>query len=140
MQLFSKTMKGSYTLILELKKDKEIQIGKLGKIIFRKGFYVYVGSALGGLESRISRHLRNSKKIHWHIDYLLEHSKIIDIFYTENDFKEECNLAKKFEEKLLPIPHFGCSDCDCDSHLFFGDIFDIESIIKNFDMRKYHFK
>ena len=65
-------MKGSYLLLIELKDKETIQIGKLGKIDFMKGFYVYIGSAINGLEQRINRHLRKEKKLHWHIDFLLK--------------------------------------------------------------------
>jgi len=130
-------MKGSYILLVELKENKNIQIGKLGNVTFEKGFYVYAGSALNGLEQRVNRHLRNNKKKHWHIDYLLTHGKIVDIFYKENDAKEECNFAKKFEEKLTHTPNFGCSDCNCGSHLFFGLKNEIKTIIRTFNMIPY---
>jgi len=42
-------MKGSYILLIKLDEDKDIQIGKLGNISFKKGYYAYVGSALNGL-------------------------------------------------------------------------------------------
>ena len=112
-------MKGSYILIIELKKAKTIQIGKFDKIHFKKGIYAYVGSALNGLEARINRHLRKTKKKHWHIDYLLDFAEIVDVYYKENDAKEECKIAEKFEGEFVPIPGFGCSDCRCKSHLFF---------------------
>jgi len=130
-------MKGSYILVIKLKKDKTIKIGKLGKIHFKKGFYVYTGSALNGIEKRINRHLRKDKKIHWHIDYLLRHGDIIDIFYNESNIKEECNYAKKFEEKLLPILNFGCSDCKCKSHLLYGSHEKIIHFVENFHMKYY---
>ena len=58
-------MKGCYCLIIEVDEDKTIQIGKkLGKIQFKKGFYVYVGSAMNSLYARINRHLSNDKKLH----------------------------------------------------------------------------
>lgn len=51
-------MKGSYCLIINIKKDTEIKIGKkLGFINFKKGCYVYVGSAMNCLEYRVKRHL-----------------------------------------------------------------------------------
>jgi len=122
-------MKGCYILIIELKDNITIQIGKIGNILFKKGFYTYIGSALNGLELRINRHLMKEKKICWHIDYLLQHGRIIKIFYKENDKKEECSIAKKFEEKLLSISNFGCSDCNCNSHLFYGSKNKIKKII-----------
>lgn len=113
-------MKGSYILVIELKKDKTIQIGTLGKIHFKKGFYAYVGSALNGLEQRINRHLRKIKKKHWHIDYFLDFAEVVDVFYKENETREECKIAKMLGNQLVSIPGFGSSDCRCKSHLFYG--------------------
>jgi Uri superfamily endonuclease len=132
-------MKGSYILVIQLKEDQKIQIGKLSRIHFSKGLYVYIGSALNGLEQRLNRHLRKGKKNHWHIDYLLKHGNVIDIFYYESNSKEECNYAKKFEEKLLPILNFGSSDCKCKSHLFYGNINDILSVTQKLKMQRYPF-
>ena len=42
-------LKGTYCLIIYLRKDKAIEIGKCGSINFRRGYYVYVGSALNSL-------------------------------------------------------------------------------------------
>jgi Uri superfamily endonuclease len=115
-------MKGSYILIIKLDKDKTIQIGKKQqKIFFKKGYYAYIGSAMNGLEQRINRHLRKNKKFHWHIDYLLEHSKIEKIYYLESTKRKECEIAKKFNQEFENISDFGCSDCKCKSHLFYSD-------------------
>lgn len=113
-------MKGSYILLIKLLKDSEIKVGSLGTISFKKGFYVYVGSAMGGLEQRINRHLRKNKKTFWHIDYLLNNrgAKIIKVFYKESEEKEECNIAGKVSKLGEHILGFGCSDCRCESHLF----------------------
>ena len=57
-------MKGCYCLIIKLSNSSKIKIGKkLGEIDFTKGHYVYVGSAMNSLESRINRHLRDEKKL-----------------------------------------------------------------------------
>jgi len=122
-------MKGSYILVIELKKDKTIQVGKLGKIHFKKGFYVYVGSALNGLEQRINRHLRKTKKKYWHIDYFLDFADVVDVFYKENKTREECKIAKMLDTQLVSSSGFGCSDCRCNSHLFFGSHTDILQIV-----------
>ncbi len=61
-------MKGVYLLVMELPKNTSVMVGKHRLVHFQKGYYVYVGSALNGLEQRIERHLRKQKKIHWHID------------------------------------------------------------------------
>ena len=113
-------MKGSYLLLMELKNNEVIPIGQLGDILFKTGFYLYVGSAFGGLEHRIKRHLRTDKKLHWHIDYLLRYARVIEIFYTESPTRQECCIAKKLRDQLGSIPGFGCSDCLCKSHLFYG--------------------
>ena len=44
---------GIYNLIILLRKDAIIIIGKLGKFSFPKGYYVYTGSAKKNLSSRI---------------------------------------------------------------------------------------
>ena len=131
-------MKGCYILLIELKENKNIQVGKLGKFIFKKGFYVYIGSALNGLEHRIKRHFRKNKKKHWHIDYFLEYGEIIDVFYEENEKKEECNIANKFGEKLNFFLKFGCSDCKCRSHFFFGDINKIKNVLTDLNASKFN--
>jgi len=135
-------MKGTYTLLIKLPENIEIQIGKLGKINFNSGFYAYVGSALNNLEKRIERHKRKNKKFHWHIDYLLEKSEIVEVIYAETNSKFECNIAKKLNENLKCVKNFGCSDCDCKSHLFYHKNFnELEnSILKAFDENKLSWK
>ena len=132
-------MKGSYTLLIEVKEDIEIVIGKLGKLHFKKGFYVYVGSALNNLESRINRHLRTDKRIHWHIDYLLKCADIVNVFIKENLKKEECRISNEFEKNLKFLKGFGCSDCKCDSHLFYGKYNEIISVVSKLKLKKYNF-
>jgi len=133
-------MKGTYILIIKFEEEKTIEIGKLGKINFKDGFYVYVGSALNGLEQRIDRHLRKTKKKHWHIDYFLDFSCITDIFFLEDDDKKECKIVKKLEKHLFSINGFGSSDCRCKSHLFFGSQEEITNLIKTLQMNQYNFK
>lgn len=128
---------GSYILLLELNKNVEILVGKLGKINFKKGNYAYVGSALNGLESRIKRHLRKQKKIHWHIDYLLKKANIVNVFYKENEKRYECNIVQSLNKNLNEIFGFGCSDCNCKSHLFFGSFKQIIKIVTDLKMNQY---
>jgi hypothetical protein len=54
---------GTYVLLLRNSRMKRIRIGKLGVLLFGKGFYAYFGSMFGpgGLKSRIRRHLRKKK-------------------------------------------------------------------------------
>ena len=117
---------GVYNLIIKLSKSKEIRIGRLGTFIFPRGFYVYTGSAQNGLGKRIDRHFSNWKKLHWHIDYLLNKARVETIIYAETSEKKECWVAQALSYRLLSIPGFGCSDCRCFSHLFFSQ--DLEAL------------
>jgi len=112
-------MKGIYVLIIKVKNDSQINIGKLGLIKFVSGTYVYVGSAQNNLIKRINRHINKDKKIRWHIDYLLTNreTEIIKVLYKESGKEEECRIAAKLSENNFFIPKFGSSDCKCNSHL-----------------------
>jgi Uri superfamily endonuclease len=131
-------MKGAYLLVMTLPKDTSIMVGKQGVVHFQKGCYVYVGSALNGLDQRIRRHLRSQKKTHWHIDYLLPFVEIVEIFYKENIRKEECRIAQVLNKNFKNISGFGCSDCTCTSHLFKGPFHDLLRIINTLNMESYH--
>lgn len=99
----------------------------LGEIKFQKGYYYYIGSAQKDLTQRVKRHLRKTKKLHWHIDYLTTHAKarIKNTYLIPNKNKdEECKLVNNLEQ-LLSCKHiikgFGNSDCNtCTSHLLFS--------------------
>ncbi len=119
-------MKGTYVVLLNVAKDSSVKIGSLGRVNFRKGNYVYVGSALNSIEKRPERHLRKEKKLFWHIDYLLEKADIVKIMCFESG-KEECNLARELSNSFESVRKFGCSDCTCPSHLFYSEL-DMEKI------------
>jgi len=116
--------RGSYCLCIHVERDLEIKVGSLGLIHFRKGRYVYVGSALNSLIPRLGRHLRTSRGegriAHWHIDYLLREPgvEIEAIYATDWAVRMECEIATRVAEKGEPITRFGCSDCSCESHLY----------------------
>lgn len=117
-------MKGIYVLILRMKKSLDIRVGKLGRLHFRRGYYSYVGSAQGsGGEKRITRHFNvaRGKNItrKWHIDYLLPHSEVICAVFSPTDDAIECVVAQLLGKYPEALPGFGCSDCTCESHLFF---------------------
>ncbi len=113
-------MKGIYCLKIRVKNGARVRIGSLGELFFEKGSYVYVGSAMSGLENRIARHLRNEKKLHWHIDYLLSDkcARITQVLAKEAGKIEECATAEKIARIGEGIKDFGCGDCKCISHLF----------------------
>ncbi|CAB3289221.1 Endonuclease III [Methanocaldococcus lauensis] len=111
--------KGTYILKIKLKEGKKIKFGKKEEF-FKKGIYFYVGSAYGNsinLKNRIERHLKDDKKMHWHIDYLLKYGKVEEIFITNK--RVECEVANEFIKEFDYIERFGCSDCNCKSHLFY---------------------
>jgi len=112
--------KGSYALLIKLPEEKTIAVGRLGPILFPCGNYAYVGSALSGLRPRLGRHLRAEKKLHWHIDYLLEKARIEEIITCEAEERTECAIARALGERFESVPGFGVSDCRCRSHLFYS--------------------
>ena len=116
-------LKGTYCLIIHLRKDTSIEVGKCGSINFKMGYYVYVGSALNSLESRLKRHLSPNKKLFWHVDYLLNSSNagIEEIVFAVDEGKWECVLAAEISKEGVEVGDFGCSDCKCSSHLFYFD-------------------
>ncbi len=120
----SPAAKGTYVLVTELARQESIIVGKLGSFACSRGYYVYVGSALGsgGLAARLARHQRRQKRLHWHIDYLLQHAKIIKIGSLASPTRLECEWARAISS--LPraqvlLPRFGASDCRCSAHLIY---------------------
>ena len=113
-------MKGSYILLIKLAKGQSIGIGSLKAIFFPRGYYAYIGSALGGFKSRLSHHLKGNKKARWHIDYLLDKASIVSVILGETQNRAECHIAQAVGRQFDAIPGFGSSDCRCRSHLFFA--------------------
>jgi Uri superfamily endonuclease len=113
-------MTGIYLILARLNSNIRLRIHSGRVFDLENGFYGYVGSALGGLEPRITRHLNAGKKHHWHIDYLLDYATIEMIIYGETWQRKECSVAQALSQVLTSIPAFGCSDCNCLTHLFFS--------------------
>jgi len=115
---------GVYCLCIGIRDDLNVGIGALGVIFFPEGRYIYVGSALNGLEARVRRHLRMSRgvytAIHWHADYLLSQPEAVveKVYALETAERLECDIAGTVSEHGEPVKGFGCSDCGCHSHLF----------------------
>ncbi len=113
---------GVYMILFKIPEATTIPIGKLGETSFAMGYYIYTGSAKTGLSKRVNRHLARRKKKHWHMDYLISHAtwkKAVPIYTT---LELECPMAQSVQSLGgRGIPNFGCSDCDCDSHLFYFD-------------------
>ncbi len=124
---------GIYLLIVNVEDD--CKICTRGRKIFniRRGLYVYVGSALRGLESRIRRYLEKKFMIrqHWHIDYLLSKCRST-ILYILCSSLMNYNLNVRAEillsftlsslKYLRPIPGFGATDIRyVNSNLYYID-------------------
>ena len=107
----------SYQLHINLSANIEIVIGKLGKFTFPMGNYIYTGSAKKNIDARIERHKSKDKKMHLHIDYLLNY-KNTKITEVQKFDEEECILNQKASGEII-VAGFGSSDCKngCKSHL-----------------------
>lgn len=111
---------GTYALILSLKKETPIAVGKLETCSFPPGYYLYAGSALGGLHPRVRRHIEGGKKLHWHVDYLRSRADVVEVWYLVSDVRLECDwyrAAACLPQARMVIAGFGSSGCNCDSHL-----------------------
>lgn len=117
-----KSEPGTYALILQNRSQAKAQIGRWREIDIGRGYYIYVGSAFGpgGVRARVSRHYREEKRMHWHIDYLRKFLNPLAAWYSYDDNRLEHRWAEVFcsMNELVPIQGFGCSDCKCYSHLF----------------------
>ena len=94
-----------------------VAVGRLGEFEFPAGLYCYTGSALRNFEARIRRHLSPTKKMHWHIDYLLA-APGVRIREVKRFGEGECPVNRRTAGGI-PVPGFGASDCSagCGSHL-----------------------
>lgn len=110
---------GVYLLTIQLRKKTSCRTAN--KIIeLPSGYYVYAGSAMGGLEGRLGRHFSVTESKHWHIDTLLAEGKVVDAqALPTTDKNAECELAAQMTRwpDVEVVSGFGASDCDCDSHL-----------------------
>jgi adenylylsulfate kinase len=113
-------MRGIYALVIAVPKNIVVDAGALRHVQLEKGFYVYVGSAQTGIERRIARHLRKTKRRFWHIDYLLsvEDVSVVGVFQTRGPKSFECKVARRLARVGTAVSKFGSSDCHCRSHLF----------------------
>lgn len=111
---------GIYALRIRLRRPVLVTAGALPSWRLPSGTYWYIGSAQHNLRRRLSRHLRNNKRLHWHIDYLLARPEtgVIALYIKLADKCKECETAMTLSLCGNPVPHFGSSDCRCRSHLF----------------------
>lgn len=111
---------GTYLLLLRLDRPARIDVGRFGPLEFSTGWYVYVGSALGGLGPRLSRHARRDKRHHWHVDALRAAATLVAVAARPGRERVECVVAERVRGRPgghRPVPGFGASDCRCAGHL-----------------------
>ena len=132
---------GAYLLILRLPRPRTINVGGLGRVRFKKGFYVYIGSAVKNLSRRLERHKRKRKRLHWHIDYFAEVADEITPLPVRASASLEQPLVRAVGQIMSPGPiGFGASDSPCNTHLFHGPTPPLEDprfheVLQRFRMR-----
>ena len=107
----------TYQLLIEVATPVRVSVGRLGTFDFPAGLYIYTGSARRNLEARVSRHLSTTKKMHWHIDYLLA-APGVRVCEVRRHGAAECVVNHQIAGEI-PVKGFGASDCraGCGSHL-----------------------
>lgn len=107
----------TYQLVIELERPCRLAPGRLGEHELAAGRYLYTGSARRHMRARIRRHLRRTKALHWHIDWLLAcpQARVVAVRFSA---ESEC-LVNARSGGRIPIPGFGAADCraGCGSHL-----------------------
>ncbi|MBX0295983.1 GIY-YIG nuclease family protein [Haloarcula nitratireducens] len=119
---------GTYTLLLDRASGGTVTVGALGDLSLPAGYYAYTGSALGaGGFGRVERHRvvargENDAR-HWHVDYLLGAAETRVDRAVTTSAGIECAVARRLTERenADAVDGFGCSDCDCRSHLHYGE-------------------
>jgi Uri superfamily endonuclease len=113
-------------LVLEAAEPLRLAAGRLGPLTVSPGRYAYFGSALGpgGIAARVERHLRpaDSRRAHWHIDYLTAVLPITGMVSVTSEERLECawvRLVAALPGAAIPIKGFGSTDCreGCSAHL-----------------------
>jgi Uri superfamily endonuclease len=113
---------GTYALFLVCASVCRIQVGRLGRLRTKPGYYAYIGSAFGpgGIYARIAHHIRSANRCHWHIDYLRQITQPVSCWYTHDPIRREhewAGLVAALPQAEIPLVGFGSSDCRCRSHL-----------------------
>ena len=114
---------GTYRLTIRLARSLRLRAGALDRVTLPAGVYVYCGSARRNLPARVARHLRQPKRKHWHIDYLLAHpaARVVEVRAWAG--RGECDLVAEAVGRggRAVVPGFGSSDCrrGCPAHLIY---------------------
>ena len=115
---------GTYIVILRCDAGQTIRIGARGPLELKRGWYLYVGSALGpgGLRSRLGRHLSGTGRPRWHIDYVRRATDPCTAWLCVGNEHAEHHWANALASTpgIVPVvPGLGASDCSCATHVFY---------------------
>ncbi len=127
---------GTYAIVCENAASVVLRVGQLGRFALDRGRYLYVGSAHGpgGIRARVTRHLRQEKRLHWHIDYLTAMLPVVYIVAVPGRNPMECAWVGRLAalpDVSVPIRRFGSGDCreGCPAHLLrLPDEFDFKRL------------
>lgn len=116
---------GIYILEMSASEPFRLGIKKFTEIILTPGYYYYTGSAQKNLYHRLTRHFRENKKVHWHIDHLTINKSVSltsALILPNADKSYEWKFAEDLESHFdcsIPLIGFGNSDTNkTKSHLF----------------------
>ena len=112
------SLPGAYAMAIELADTVVVMLSGRAPIALPAGRYLYCGSAKGpgGLKARLSRHMRRSKSVRWHVDQLTEQGLVIGSWIFPGG--DECRSVQMCSYLPMLIAGFGSSDCaTCRSHL-----------------------
>ena len=114
---------GVYQLRLRVSVAICVSVGKLGRITFPPGLYVYTGRAARALRARVLRHVGGARRKHWHIDYLLarRETRVQRVTLLSRDPADECAVNVDAGRTGRAVAdRFGASDCrsQCPAHLW----------------------
>ena len=117
----------TYIVILKSHQHTEINVGKSLSLLLQQGYYLYIGSAFGpgGVASRIKHHTSKVTRPHWHLDYLRLYTEVIEVWFSYDEIKRECQWASimnSIGEDYSPIKGFGATDCTCPTHLMYSSM------------------
>lgn len=127
---------GTYALILQSNESQTTDVGRIGQVSLKAGYYVYVGSAHGpgGVSARVGRHLSRKKTIHWHIDYVTTRIPVFFVLYKYSSQRLEHNWSACIAGMRgveIAAKGFGSSDCRCRTHLYFFRLMPVFSELKS---------
>lgn len=113
---------GTYGLLLYLPARKKVTVGRLGTQVFKRGWYIYVGSAQGpgGVAARAGHHLRRQHQPRWHLDYLRLWTRARVLWAAPRAREHQwATVLTDLPSARRPMAGFGASDCRCPSHLIY---------------------